>query len=198
MARPIRTIDVFANPYSGIDNDGRPQGVTQMPGSHNYIGAFVDLEACKATGKTRIYFAPPNEAKGEKGVHGLRKFSVPFTAEIARAVLEGGLIVAEKEHARMAGLSADDFVEPEKQLEAERERALKARRAELGDDATILDVPTEPTPAPDPEAIAKAAKDAAEIAKRVAKRGDGPALTGAPLAGQKGNPSLVLRKSEEA
>lgn len=203
MARPIRTIDVYANPYAGIDHDGVPQGVMQMPGSHAFIGAVRDLIASAETGKTRIVFTPPNTAKGDKGVHGLRKFTVPFTAEIARAVLEGGLIVADKEHARMVGLSSDDYVEPEKQLEAERERALKERQAQLGPDATIADVPTKLTELPSAEDAT--APKAAGVRSGLVRTTLPPAptphslMTGAtPLAGPRNDPAIGLRKPEES
>lgn len=199
MARPIRTIDVFANPYAGIDPDGVPQGVMQMPGTHNFIGAARDLVACAKTGKTRFFFTPPNAAKGEAGAHGLRKMTVPFTPEIARAVLEGGLIVADKEHARMAGLSADDFVEPESQLEVERVRAQAEFVAQYGADAKLAEIPTSATEADEaPAATAAKSKAATATAKGSAKSAAETPLEGTPLAGIKSNPSLVLRKSEEA
>ena len=197
MARPIRTIDVYANPYSGLDPDGVPQGVTQMPGSHNFIGAARDLVACEQTGKTRFYFTPPNEAKGDKGVHGLRRMTVPFTGEVARAVLEGGLIVADEEHARMVGLSADDFVEAGAQLEAERVRALAERKAQYGADASIGEIPTKLTERPDPTKVAAERAEAAKAAKLAEKRTGHKPLEGTPLAGDKSNPSLALRAPKE-
>lgn len=194
MARPIRTIDVYPNPYAGIDHDGVPQGVEYMPGSRNYVGAARDLVACEQTGKTRIYYATPNAAKGETGAHGLRKVTVPFTPEIARAVLEGALIVATEEHARMAGLSG--FVAPEAQLEAERQRALAERRAQYGDDAELAAVPLTPTERPDPAKASEEQPAAAKAAK--GKPAADKPLGGVPLAGGKTNPSLALRTSEES
>jgi len=184
MAKPIRTIEVFANPYAGIDPDGIPQGVCQMPGTtRNYVGAQLDLVASELTGKSRFYFAPPQE--GETGVQGLRKVTVPFTPEIARAVLEGGLIVAHPEHARMCGLAEDDYAAADKQLTAERARALAERKAQIGEDATIGEVPTKETPRP-------AAGPAVAPDPR-----NYPVLKGTPLAGPANNPSLVLRTTPE-
>lgn len=198
MARPTRTIDVYPNPYSGIDPDGLPQGVMQTPGTHNFIGAARDLVASAETGKTRFYFTAPNAAKKEEGALGLRRVTVPFTPEIARAVLEGGLIVADKEHARMAGLAEDDFVDAETQLQNERDRAQAERVAQYGEDAKILDIPMAPTPTTEEAQAAAEKKAATDRLKVAAKSGLPPPLVGTHLAGSKDNPSLVLRKPEES
>lgn len=185
MAKPIRTIEVFPNPYAGLCPDGIPQGVVQMPGTRNYVGAHLDLVACEQTGKTRFYFAAPQD--GETGVQGLRKVTVPFTAEIARAVLEGGLIVAHPDHARMCGLSSDDFAEADAQLTAERARAIAERQAQYGSDATVGEVPTSATPRPEAGAVKAAPADPRNY----------PVMKGKPLAGPANNPSVVLRTAPE-
>lgn len=193
MAQPIRTIDVFANPYSGIAPDGVPQGVVTMPGTRNYVGAHFDRIPCNDTGKSRFYFAGPQE--GETGVQGLRKVTVPFTAEIARAVLEGGLIVADKEHARMCGLSEDDYVDADTQLKAERAKALLHWQAHYGADAKIGDVPVDETPDP---AVAPTGPAKAGPAK--AAKVDPltfPVLKGTPLGGPSADPTLVIRPTPE-
>lgn len=193
--KPVRTIDVFANPYAGIDHEGVPQGVTQMPGTRNYVGAQIDIVACEHSGKTRFYFVPPED--GEVGAHGLRKVTVPFTAEIARAVLEGGLIVASTEHGKMCGLSEDDFSEAEAQLEAEAKRALAELRAQRGDDATLEPVPMKATPRDD-EPVAKAPP--ADVKKPDANK-NLPALRGTPLGAPAGTPAttpgVVIRPAGE-
>lgn len=186
MAKPIRTIDVYPNPFAGIAEDGMPQGVCQMPGTRNYIGAHLDQVACEQTGKSRFYYAAPQE--GETGVMGLRKVTVPFTAEIARAVLEGGLIVADAEHARMCGLAG--FIDAATQLKAERARAESEQKAHYGDGAEILDFPTIATPRPD-----------AVIASTPTAKPDPrslPLLKGTPMVGPANNPSLVIRPAPAA
>jgi hypothetical protein len=184
---PIRTIVVVPNPYSGIAPDGVPQGVVTMPGTRNYIGAHFDLVACAGTGKSRFYYAAPQE--GETGVQGLRKVTVPFTPEIARAVLEGGLLVADKEHARMCGLSEDDYVDADAQLTAEREKALAHWQAHYGPDAKLGDVPVEATK---PADTVTPGAPAPPVDPRTV-----PVLKGTPLAGPATNPSLVIRPAPE-
>ncbi len=127
----MRKVDVYANPYSALDADGVPQGVVEMPGTRNAIGAFIDHVATAKTGKVRYYFT------GEK-------VTVPWSAEIARAINEGGIIVATEEHARMAGIA--NYVEPLKQLENEKAKALALRKAQLGESAQVAAVPTEALP----------------------------------------------------
>ena len=161
-AQKVRTIDVYANPYAALDADGVPQGVVQMPGTRNYVGAFLDIVASEKTGKNRFYFT------GEK-------VTVPFTPEVARAVLEGGLIVADAEHARMVGLSPDDFIDAKVQLHKEQERALSELKAMRGDAAKVEAVPSKAT-----------------------ERDDSTPGANNVLAGPKNNPSVVLRPREES
>jgi hypothetical protein len=188
MAGPkTRLIEVFANPYSGIAEDGVPQGVVTMPGTRNYIGAHLDQVACEQTGKSRFYYAPPEE--GEIGAHGLRKVTVPFTPEIARAVLEGGLIVDDEEHARMCGLTG--YVDAGTQLEAEMERAASEWEAHYGVEAKIGPIPLAATKRPDPLAGPADAKAALVDLRTL------PVLKGTPLAGPANNPSLVIRPTTE-
>ncbi len=189
MAGPkMRTIDVYPNPFAGVADDGVPQGVVTMPGTRNYIGAHFDQVACEDMGKSRFYYAAPQS--GESGVMGLRKVTVPFTPEIARAVLEGGLIIADAEHARMCGLT--DYVDAAKQLEAEAARALEEWQAHYGPSATIQPFPVEATTRPDPSAAIAPAAKAAPIDPRSL-----PVLKGTALAGPANNPSLVIRPASE-
>lgn len=188
MTRPApRTIDVLANPYSGVNHEGLPQGVVQMPNTRgNFIGAHFDQIASEQTGKNRFYYAQPNAAKDEKGACGLRKVTVPFTAEIARAVLEGGLIVATKEDARMCGLAEKDFVEPEKQLAAELARATAERDAEGRDHGPLAAIPLEPTKSDEELAVDAKAAAAAKPA------------TKARVAAEPPREGIIIRKPEES
>lgn len=126
-----RTIDVYANPYCGVDADGVPQGVVQMPDSRNWIGAFVDHVACERSGKTRFYFTG-------------KKYPVPFTAEIAKAVRDGGLIVADKESALICSIAEKDFEEPLARLAKEKAIA-QARLDAEGRGAKVADPPSAET-----------------------------------------------------
>lgn len=182
--QPIRTIDVYPNPFAAIAHDGTPQAVVAMPGTRNYVGAHLDLVACQQTGKSRFYYAAPQP--GETGIQGLRKVTIPFTAETARAVLEGGLIVADPEHARMCGLSG--YIDADTQLKAEAARALAEWQAHYGADATLQPFPTDATP----PAGASGATPAAKPDPRSL-----PLLKGTPLAGPAGTPTLVMRPAPE-
>lgn len=182
--QPIRTIDVFPNPWAAIAPDGMPQAVVSMPGTRNYVGAHFDQVACEQTGKSRFYYAAPQD--GETGVMGLRKVTIPFTAETARAVLDGGIIVADAEHARMCGLSG--YIDAATQLAAEQVRALAEWQAHYGADAKLLPFPTAATPRP-------GAADAGPAAKVDPK--SLPVLKGTPLAGPAATPSLVIRPATE-
>lgn len=170
----VRTIEVYANPYCALDADGVPQGVVQMPGTRNYVGAHIDIVASERSGKTRFYFAPPNTAKNERGAHGLRQITVPFTAEIARAINDGALIVADKNGARMVGIKEADFEEPDARLKKEREIALEQRRAFYSKEAKVGNAPTTPTERAVDE------KPPAEVV----------------LSGTRANPHVVLKREE--
>lgn len=158
----LRTIDVYANPYAAVDADGVPQAVVQMPGTRNYIGAFIDHVATRTVGKQRFYFT------GEKT-------TVPFTAEIAKAVLEGSLIVADKEHSRMCGLAG--FEEAPARLEKEKASALAERQARLGKEADLKDPPNKATeadpnaPAPNADLVLSGPKNMPSVVLKRGARG---------------------------
>lgn len=144
----MKTIDVIPNPYSAIDADGVPQGVVGLPGAIGaWIGAALDPVASRKTGKNRFYFPGPNTKRDEKGVAGLRVVTLKVAnsavlATVANAVREGSLIVVGKDDARKLGFSDKEFLEPEKALEREKQRAQEL----AGKDAKLADVPHEATP----------------------------------------------------
>lgn len=153
----MKTIEVYANPYCALDKDGIPQGVMPMPGAPtSYIGAQLDLALTLKTGKQRFYF-PIGRNGG--------KFKAPLTAEISTAVRDGALIAADKQSAHYCGVRAS-YLEPEKALEAEKAKALADRRAQLGPDATVGEVPREPTKFDD-EKSAPAPATAAQVSPTV-------------------------------
>jgi len=93
----MQTINVVANPYFFIGHDGTPQGVVAKPGMRDtWIGADVDHAASIAAGRLRFWYAD--------GV-----VSLPFTAELARAVQDGCLFAADTESAAMCGISDVEF-----------------------------------------------------------------------------------------
>lgn len=111
----LKTIEVVPNPYIAIDADGVPQGVVGAGAPGAFIGAQLDLVETRRTGKNRFYFP--------KAKDGSLKRTVPFTADIAHAIRVGDLLAADKKTALICGISEKEFKDPEKQLEAERQKA---------------------------------------------------------------------------
>lgn len=149
----MKKIAVIANPYIALDKDGVPQGVVALPGAPGrFIGAHIDLAASQKAGRTRLYFPGPNEKRGEKGAAGLQVVELELDATLLRAVLEGSLLATTKEGAHLCGIRGEEYLPPEKALEAEREKALAYARALRGDAAKVEPIPQSPTDEAAPEA----------------------------------------------
>lgn len=133
----MKVIEVIPNPYIALDKDGIPQGAVGAGVPGLFIGAQIDLLASQQTGKTRFYF-PPNK-------DGSLTRKVIFSSAILQAVHAGELIVTNKPDALACGLSEKDFLEPEKALAKEKEKALAYYQSVKGKDAKLADVPREPT-----------------------------------------------------
>ena len=133
----MRIIEVIPNPYIALDKDGIPQGVVGagMPGV--FIGAQLDLVLSQKTGKNRFYFPPNRDGSFVRKVH--------LTGDIATAVLEGSLIAANAKDALACGILEKDFLEPEKALAVEKEKALAYYQSMHGKGAKIQDIPREMT-----------------------------------------------------
>lgn len=107
----MQTINVVANPYFFITADGVPQGVVPKPGMTDaWIGAALDDVACFAAEKFRFWFSD-----------GVEK--VVFTTEVARAVLDGNLFVADTDSAALCGISEEEFMTADECLKAAEAKA---------------------------------------------------------------------------
>lgn len=138
-----KIIEVVPNPYIALDHEGVPQGVVSagMPGV--FIGAQQDLHASRATGKMRFYYPLDREGKATK--------KVVLSGDVITAVHAGELIAANLPSALACGLTAKEFLEPEKALAAERKKALdyfQALRSVDGKpnlEAKLAEIPRKPT-----------------------------------------------------
>lgn len=110
-----------------------------MPGI--FIGAHLDLVASRATGKQRFYYPVDKDGKLTK--------RVVFSSDIVASIQAGELLACNKADALLCGITDKEFLEPEKALEVEKEKALDYYRALLGTDAKVADIPREPTPEPE-------------------------------------------------
>ena len=111
----MKTIEVVPNPYIGLDKDGIPQAVVGagMPGT--FIGAQADLVASQQTGKNRFYYPLDRDGKMTK--------KVVFSGEIVASVQAGELLAANPKDALACGITAKEYLEPEKALAAEKAKA---------------------------------------------------------------------------
>lgn len=162
-------IRVLANPYTAVDADGIPQGVVGVPLSRGvWVGARIDDERSRETGKTRFVFTG-------------REVELPLIADTARAVLDGSLIAANEASAKACGVR--EYMAPEQALEREKARATKAYRALKGSDAELGEIPT--VDAPKAEATAETLAQPQKAAPR-------------PSALIALSPTIQLDKREEA
>lgn len=140
MKRKTKTIEVVPNPYIALDKDGVPQGTVGagMPGV--FVGAAIDLHASRETGKNRFYYPPNKDGSFAK--------TVLFSAEIVASVLAGELIVTNLADALACGLTTKSFLEPEKALAAEKDKALAYWRSVAGKDAVLGEIPRAPSKDP--------------------------------------------------
>jgi len=147
----MKTIQVIPNPYSAIDADGVPQGVVGFPGLRGvWIGAALDTVASKKSGKTRFYFPAGNDRRKETTIAGMRVVTLNVSdanvrSTVAKAVLEGSLIVVTKADAAKLGI-VSAYLEADKALDAEKARAQRKFRARHGDSVELGAIPHEPTP----------------------------------------------------
>lgn len=133
----MKVIEVFPNPYIALDKDGIPQGVVPagMPGV--FVGAQLDIEAARKTGKNRFFF-PMGKNGGKAKVH--------LNGDMITAILAGELIVVNKDDAALCGIRTE-FLEPEKALAAEKQKALEYWQSVKGKDAKVGEIPREATKA---------------------------------------------------
>lgn len=133
----MRIIEVAPNPYIALDQDGVPQGVVSAGMPNVYIGAQVDLVATQKTGKHRFFYPLGRDGKGIVKVH--------MTGDVVTAIHAGELIVVKQADASACGLTAKEFLEVDKALEAERAKALAYYQSARGIDAKVADIPREET-----------------------------------------------------
>lgn len=131
-----RQITVYANPYCAL-HDGEPHGVVQMVAADGYgmagrwVGAVPDHEGSKAADRHIFKFLLDEDGKPVAT-------RVPFVghaaAYYAKKVLEGELLAGNVEDAILCGIARSDYVDPLKQLEAEKALAAAKHVAHFGDD----------------------------------------------------------------
>lgn len=122
----IRTLKVVSNPYCALDADGRAQGAVGKEGAPGqWVGAQKCHAGSAASGKNLFLFSDTPVV-------------VPYTAYYARKILEGGLLAADAASAKLAGIKAEDFIDPAKLLASEAARAAKAHLDATGEVAKLL------------------------------------------------------------
>lgn len=140
----MKIIEVIANPYIALDKDGVPQGVVSAGMPNAYIGAQLDLVGTQKTGKTRFFYPLGRDGKGVA--------KVAMTSDVATAIHAGELIVVRKADALACGLTDKEFLEPGEALAAEKDKALAYYRSARGPEASVAEIPREPTTLVDSEA----------------------------------------------
>lgn len=116
-----RTLSVFANLYSHVDEQGRPQGALPWdPHGHNpdrgWVGARLEAVQIKPARTVKVGNAvlTLEEAEYERTlVFDHEPTTLPETPYYLAALRRGELVAADEATAKMAGLK---FVDPEKAL----------------------------------------------------------------------------------
>lgn len=164
-----RTLSVYANPYSHVDEQGRPQGALPWdPQGHNpgrgWVGAHLEAVQTKAATSVVIKGVAYETEAAEHArtlVFDHEPTTLPETPYYLAALRRGELFAADEATAKMAGLK---FVDPETALAAAKADAI-TRWKQQAHEYHGGDIPEALTGALHGKALgearAKAAKDAA-------------------------------------